>query len=193
MNYRIAQEQSYQGSDFWSWCVWIEASQAEMDQIVEVDWFLHPASPFPVIHNKDWVSHFAIEGSGCCVFQLRAELNLAEGATISLTHWLELNYPGDKGETQPCSDVHPVHDIKEKAGNGRQVFPCLVSEENPLGHAVTLSDGEMAMGLEEFAKCINLAADSEPHFADTSVTPHVHWLEIGYPDEEETPSRGALR
>lgn len=101
MNYRIAQEQSYLGNDMWHWRVWVEAPQIEMDQIQEVIWFLHHAFPDPVIHTKDWVSHFAIERTGCCVFRILAELHLADDSLIPHIHWLELDYPDEEEDMPP--------------------------------------------------------------------------------------------
>lgn len=143
MSYRIAQEQAYQGNNYWSWSVWIEADPAELDRVEEVTWHLHHTFPQPVVHVTDRASRFALKTAGWGMFQLNAELRLAGGTTLPLTHWLELSYPGAEEERTPPTRGMPPQDVKEKPARQKQVYLSFGSEDAQLAAGIknTLVDG----------------------------------------------------
>lgn len=132
MSYRVAQEQTYQGNNYWRWSVWIEADAGEMENVEEVTWFLHHTFPQPVIHSTDRAHGFILKTAGWGMFQLRAELRLADGPPVSLNHWLELSYPEPEGDrTPPMRGTAPV-DVNEKPERKKQVFLSFGSEDAQL-------------------------------------------------------------
>ncbi len=143
MSYRIAQEQAYQGNNYWSWSVWIEADPAELDRVEEVTWYLHHTFPQPVVHVKDRASRFALKTAGWGMFQLNAELRLAGGTTLSLTHWLELSHSGEEAERTPPTRGMTTLDVKEKPARPKQVFLSFGSEDARLAAGIknTLVEG----------------------------------------------------
>lgn len=48
MSLNIEQESNYQGDDWWKWAVWIDGPTSELDDVVEVEYKLHPSFPRPV-------------------------------------------------------------------------------------------------------------------------------------------------
>lgn len=135
MSYRIAQEQAYLGNDYWRWSAWIEAEPAELDRVDEVIWYLHHTFPQPIIHVADRASRFALKTAGWGAFQLRAELRLADGTVVSLSHWLELSYPEEPDQTPPTRGMAPL-DVKDKPERRKQVYLSFGSEDAQLAAGI---------------------------------------------------------
>jgi hypothetical protein len=109
MSYRIAQDFDYVGNDYWHWSVWIEGDDAELDQVKEVVWVLHPSfSPSRVVCSKR-SDRFRLRTSGWGTFLLRAQVMLASGGERVLKHNLELEYP-DASEPPQRSMASPRKD-----------------------------------------------------------------------------------
>ena len=89
----IEQSERYEGDDWWRWAVWVEGSDAALDQIDFVEWTLHPTFPNPIRKVRDRASKFRLETGGWGVFQIFARLQMTSGEQRELKHFLRLHYP----------------------------------------------------------------------------------------------------
>ena len=97
----IAQGYEYVGNDHWKWWVWLQGTDAELDQVASVEYHLHPTFPKPVHRVTDRASNFRLDASGWGVFQLKAQIEMKDGAVVGLGHMLELAYPEDGDDEAP--------------------------------------------------------------------------------------------
>lgn len=95
----IAQDQRYHGDDWWTWSVWIEGSDDQLDQIDHVVYQLHPTFPEPVRTVKRRASKFKLKSEGWGVFTVYARVFTREGAACKLSHELVLRYPDGSATT----------------------------------------------------------------------------------------------
>ena len=96
---RIAQDQQYNGGDWWTWSVWIEAPSAELDNVQKVTWRLHPTFPHPVREQTNRDENFRLKTAGWGTFKVRADVTMNDGSTVKLSHELCLTYPDGKPTT----------------------------------------------------------------------------------------------
>ena len=99
MSLRIDQGFEYQGEDWWNWWVWIEGADAELNQIDQVVYTLHPTFPTPVRTVKDRASKFRLETRGWGVFPIHAKLHFKDGTKKPLQHQLQLLYDDGRPTT----------------------------------------------------------------------------------------------
>jgi transcription initiation factor IIF auxiliary subunit len=90
---KIAQDQHYQGDDWWDWSVWIDADSAELARIDRVTWHLHPTFPQPVREQTNRGENFRLSTAGWGTFRIRADVDMNDGTKNKLSHELELYYP----------------------------------------------------------------------------------------------------
>ena len=93
MALRIQQHAKYRENDYWTWSVWIEGSEAELDSIAYVEYTLHPTFPQPVRQIKDRRTKFRLKTAGWGVFTIYATVVHKDGVATQLKHHLELRYP----------------------------------------------------------------------------------------------------
>lgn len=93
---KIAQDQHYEGDDWWKWSVWIDASATELDQVEKVVWRLHPTFPKPVRELTNRGEKFRLETGGWGTFRVVANVVTKDGKKETLHHELELCYPDGK-------------------------------------------------------------------------------------------------
>lgn len=105
MSYRIGQDFEYAGNDYWRWWAWIEASDAELDSVVEVTWILHPTFKQSRVQVTDRASKFRLNAAGWGTFPLRAEVVLKDGEKQLLKHNLRLEYskPAARARTREAT------------------------------------------------------------------------------------------
>lgn len=98
MSYAIRQTSEWDGSegqDWWRWAVWIEADDAELDDLAWVEYRLHPTFPSPIQRTTDRASRFRLDASGWGEFMIGVRLHRkSDGSDVELSHWLELEKPG---------------------------------------------------------------------------------------------------
>ena len=70
---RIAQDQHYQGEDWWNWSVWVDAPPNELERVERVIWRLHPTFPEPVREHRNRADKFRLESAGWGTFHVRAD------------------------------------------------------------------------------------------------------------------------
>lgn len=100
--YRIEQDFEYVGRDYWRWSAWIEADEGALDQVLKVDWLLHPTFKKSLVRSNDRSTKFRLQSAGWGTFLLRAELHLQGGGQRSLRHNLRLEYPEAQNESAPA-------------------------------------------------------------------------------------------
>ncbi len=96
MTLKISQIAAPNDHGRWNWSVWIDGTDGELDDIQEVTWRLHPtfATPIRRVHSRD--NKFKLSTSGWGEFEINATLNMKNGRSKSLRHWLRLS---DERET----------------------------------------------------------------------------------------------
>lgn len=100
MSLRVEQGFEYQGNDYWTWWLWIEGPDAELDAIDHVVYKLHNTFPDPVRKVKDRTSKFRLETCGWGVFIVRIRVVGKDGTPLAtLQHQLVLEYPDGKRNT----------------------------------------------------------------------------------------------
>lgn len=90
-NLRLVNDSKYRGSRNWRWNVWLEGPAVEEGQVESVTYHLHPTFSNPVHFVTDKNSKFKLSGSGWGEFNIRAEVSLADGAKLTLNHWLQFD------------------------------------------------------------------------------------------------------
>lgn len=101
MNLRLKNSWEYKGNDRWDWSVFLEDDgTGEIENIVFVEYILHPTFPNPRRVNTDRKNKFALSTNGWGVFLIRAFANTKQGEKIKLEHDLYLSYDPRKGETK---------------------------------------------------------------------------------------------
>lgn len=95
MNFFVAQNQKYEGDQWWKWSLWIEGSDEDLDQIESVTYALHPTFPEPIRAVTDRASKFQLRCSGWGIFLIPVRVRLKNGQTIDLAHQLQFSFPRD--------------------------------------------------------------------------------------------------
>jgi hypothetical protein len=91
MPLNIAQSDRNVGPGWWEWEVWLEGPTAELDQVTEVTYMLHPTFVDPVRVVTDRASAFRLSSAGWGGFTIRAEARLRDGKVRHLKHPLKLH------------------------------------------------------------------------------------------------------
>lgn len=99
MKLTIAQDQKYVEGGCWEWSVWVEGTEADLDEIVEVVYKLHPTFPKPLRTVGNRATKFKLESEGWGVFPIHVKVVLKNGEPLKLKHDLELFYPDGTGNT----------------------------------------------------------------------------------------------
>ncbi|MGF1469113.1 MAG: pYEATS domain-containing protein [Sandaracinaceae bacterium] len=105
MTLSIAQSSTYEGDDWWSWSVWVEGPERELDAVRHVTYKLHATFPNPIRRVDERRTKFRLESGGWGVFKLFATCELQGGETRTLEHQLTLEYPADAEE--PGEEADP--------------------------------------------------------------------------------------
>src|SRR5207247_9255871 len=94
MALRIAQESHYEGDDLWTWSIWLDGGDRELDTVDHVVYTLHPTFPEPVRTVADRASKFRLSTRGWGTFRIFAKVVTRGGSLVKLHHDLDLRYPG---------------------------------------------------------------------------------------------------
>lgn len=95
LDVRIAQDQRYEGNDWWSWSIWIEGDDDQLDQIDHVVYQLHSTFADPVRTVRSRNNKFRLKADGWGTFTIFARAITHDGAACKLSHELELFYPDE--------------------------------------------------------------------------------------------------
>jgi transcription initiation factor IIF auxiliary subunit len=93
VNFIVAQSQKYEGDNWWRWSLWIEGSDADLDQIASVTYRLHSTFPQPIRTVTDRASKFQLRCSGWGIFLIPVAVRLKTGKTFDLLHQLQFAIP----------------------------------------------------------------------------------------------------
>jgi transcription initiation factor IIF auxiliary subunit len=90
---KIAQSQKYDDHDWWSWSVWVDGPEGELDGVDRVEYTLHPTFQRPVRTIATRRNKFKLSTGGWGVFPIYARVFKKDGSSVRLQHQLELRYP----------------------------------------------------------------------------------------------------
>jgi len=107
MSLEIHQAASFAGDGYWTWSVWIDGPDAELDQVHSVEWVLHPTFPDPIRRATQRQDKFRIEASGWGAFEINAQVSTKDGRTQHLKHQLRLEEPGG-APAEPPHEERPA-------------------------------------------------------------------------------------
>lgn len=85
---RLLNDSELKSDDWWSWSVWLDGPDEQLDQVEAVRYVLHPTFPKPVRKVKDRASRFKLESSGWGEFSIAADVQMKNGERVSLERWL---------------------------------------------------------------------------------------------------------
>src|SRR5712692_10614411 len=150
MPVRLAQSATYTGRDRWDWSVWLDGTDAELDDVESVTYFLHPTFIKPVRLVTDRASGFRLNSSGWGEFTIRAEILRRNGRVLKRSHHLKLTYPPDfESGSRSGTDISarrkmPPKDTRNKeavettapAGHAPKVFLSSSAIDQPLAAAI---------------------------------------------------------
>jgi hypothetical protein len=100
--FRLQNDSKRIGEALWTWSVWIEGPDDELDQIRSVRYTLHPTFPNPVRLVTDRATKFRMESSGWGEFTISARLVLLTGDVVRLERWIVL-----AGSSETEESIHP--------------------------------------------------------------------------------------
>ena len=100
MNFAVAQSQNYEGDQWWTWSLWIEGSEEDLDEIKSVTYTLHPTFPEPIRTVADRASKFQLRCSGWGIFLIPIEVRLKNGKSVRLAHQLQFSVPRNVREAE---------------------------------------------------------------------------------------------
>lgn len=90
-NLKLVNDSNYRGNQNWSWNVWLEGPAVEKNHVESVTYHLHPTFSNPVRRVTNKSSKFKLSSSGWGEFNIKAEVVLADGTTMTLNHWLQFD------------------------------------------------------------------------------------------------------
>jgi transcription initiation factor IIF auxiliary subunit len=93
----LEQSEQYVGNGrddhYWSWSIWLEGPEAELDGVDYVEYTLHRTFYKPVRRIKDRQTKFKLNTYGWGTFTIYAKAFTKEGGVVPLQHDLELHVP----------------------------------------------------------------------------------------------------
>jgi TIR domain/YEATS family len=123
MTLSIAQNAAPKDKAHWSWSVWLEGPDDELDSVKEVIWKLHPSFARPIRRVDTRGNGFRLESSGWEEFEIQAELHRLNGQVDNLRHRIRFDRQNlDQGSRSEAIDntdgslttpdiVHPLPTI----------------------------------------------------------------------------------
>lgn len=115
-NIKVAQSSQYQGNDSWTWSVWVEGPDEDLDTIEAVVYTLHPTFSPPVISINTRQNKFRLDTRGWGTFTIYVTVKFKDETVMELEHELELNYPFE--DETPKEEVM---DIKGRSADYQKI------------------------------------------------------------------------
>jgi len=84
------------GNDKWTWSVWLEGEDHELDQIKSVEYILHPTFRNPNRTITDRNSSFRLDSNGWGEFMIHAKITTVHDTSFNIDHWLRLSEEGEE-------------------------------------------------------------------------------------------------
>jgi hypothetical protein len=148
---RIKQDATYEGSDRWSWSVWVDAPEEELSKIDYVEYILHPTFADPTRRVADRSSKFRLDSRGWGEFTVRAVVVNKDGEKKNLRRWLKLEYPPvgkEPGATEQASSSEGVKSQEEEV----YFLSCAIGDSlfaNALSKALIATGARVLMVADE--------------------------------------------
>ena len=102
----------------WKWSVWLEGTDAELDDVVRVVYHLHSSFPNPIVEKSDRANAFRLNASGWGTFVIRLEVMHKDGHVEAMRHRLRFSRSESRIFVSAASskqDQDAVADIKKLA------------------------------------------------------------------------------
>jgi transcription initiation factor IIF auxiliary subunit len=96
----IKQSERYEGDEWWSWSVWIDGTEKDLDEVDYVEYTLHPTFRSPVRTIKTRDNGFKLSTSGWGGFLIYARVCNKNDSVVQLKHQLALYYPSKQENTK---------------------------------------------------------------------------------------------
>jgi hypothetical protein len=182
---RIMQDSELRRENYWDWWAWIEGTDAELDTIALVTWYLHSSFPNPVRRTTERTTKFMLKTAGWGTFLLRAAVQRGETTSL-LNHYLSF-----RGERTAASPSYVVVYPAEDADLAAQVTGHLRS----VGANVldpTSSDFELPLLVGRSDGVISVARDTAPSrlvTAGLSVAKQLKTPVLSLADSEEVSAK----
>jgi len=110
MAYHIEQSAKHDGNGWWSWSVWIEASDDELARVSVVEYHLHETFPEPIVRIKSADTKFRLSTGGWGTFALRARVLDDNGDEMAvLKHPLRFEYTLDASSGTTTQGTFPPY------------------------------------------------------------------------------------
>lgn len=93
----LVNNSKFKGNKRWSWKVWLEGPDKEIENVKSVRYFLHPTFRNPIVLIEKKENNFRLSGSGWGEFNIRAEVNTLSNEIILLNHWLTFDVTATRG------------------------------------------------------------------------------------------------
>ncbi len=120
MSIHTKQSSKYAGKDWWSWSVWLDAPQQDLDTIDHVVYTLHATFPDPVQTIKTRRNGFKLTSAGWGGFNIYLKIRRKDGSVVKKTHQLILEYPVESTrQTSLRSRQRPKRLLKPEPKSGR--------------------------------------------------------------------------
>ena len=123
MSIRIQQDSSPHKRDWWTWSVWLDGPDRELDQVAYVEYVLHPTFTQPIQHIEDRDSRFRLNANGWGEFMIHVNIHRRDGGVDKLEHWLRLEGAPTRGgvgattglERRPPEMVYVSYSVADAA------------------------------------------------------------------------------
>jgi len=97
--YSIQQQSKQAGKGWWSWSVWLDGTERDLERVESVRYLLHPTFAEPEVEVRNRSRKFRLDSSGWGEFLLRAFVRMKNGKVQQLSHWLKLDEASPKETT----------------------------------------------------------------------------------------------
>lgn len=114
---------------YWRWAIWLDGDDAELDEIRQVTYQLHPTFKNPVRRSEARRRGFRLESGGWGEFMVNITIQKKNGETIRRQHWLSLR--DDFAPERPSS-------VKRAQGytGSKSVFLSYPAADSRLGESI---------------------------------------------------------
>jgi transcription initiation factor IIF auxiliary subunit len=82
--------ESKEDHELFAWCVFLDATRDELQQVRAIEYTLHPSFPKPVRTNRDAAHCFALLSQGWGEFSIAIRIMHSDGKILHCKHYLKL-------------------------------------------------------------------------------------------------------
>jgi transcription initiation factor IIF auxiliary subunit len=134
--------------EIFAWCVFLDGTRKQIDEIKQIEYTLHPSFPDPVRVVQDPTHCFVLQSQGWGVFEIRARIMLKNGTLVRATFPLKFREnPWPLGPTA----------TEFESTAAEKIYSALVNEGRDWRKLSTLSN-RAAVSLIEVTRLLELMA-----------------------------------